>query len=338
MTTAYTFVPARRHHYPDHPEAPSRFDLLESQLESFRAEALIAHPATQAEIGRVHDVALIQELQTACRSAPAVIDPAPTYITPTSFDDALLAAGGMLDCTRAVLRGDVRNSFAIVRPPGHHAEPGRAMGFCLFNNVAVAASAAITEGRAPLERVAIVDYDAHHGNGTEAAFLQEPRVAYLSTHQWGIYPGSGWYTDRPDARRRIVNMPLPARSGDRVFEHVADALITPFIESFQPELILVSAGFDAHWNDPITTLGLSTDGFHMLSRRLVDLAEEHCDGRIVVVLEGGYDPANLANGAAAVFDALTGSGAGHTVNDRMPYAEPDSAFEHIDRIRAWHGF
>ncbi len=338
MTTAYTFVPTRQHHYPDHPEAPSRFDLLEPRLESFGAEALLARPATQAEIGRVHDASLIRELELACRTAPAIIDPAPTFITPTSFDDALLASGGTLECTRAVLRGEVRNSFAIVRPPGHHAEPNRAMGFCLFNNVAIAARAALTEGGKPLERVAIVDFDAHHGNGTEAAFLQESRVAYLSTHQWGIYPGTGWYTEVPDARRRIVNIPLPARSGDRVFEHAADALVTPLIDSFRPELIVASAGFDAHWRDPITTLGLSTAGFYMLSKRLVELAEEHCQGRIVFVLEGGYDPANLANGAAAVFAALTGSESGPAIDDRMPYAEPDSAMEHIDTIRAWHGF
>ena len=163
-----------------------------------------------------------------------MIDPAPTYITGTSFDDALLAAGGTLECTRAVVRGDARNSFAIVRPPGHHAEPDRAMGFCLFNNVAIAACDAIEAGHSPLQRVAIVDYDAHHGNGTQAAFRHEPRVAYLSTHQWGIYPGTGWYTEAPDARRRIVNVPLPARSGDAVFAHVAEALITPFIEAFRP--------------------------------------------------------------------------------------------------------
>ncbi len=338
MTTAYAFVPAPGHSYLDHPEAPSRFDLLRPRLNSFGAEALAVHPAARAEIGRVHHVELIQQLEAACKAGPTVIDPAPTYITGTSFDDALLAAGGTLECTRAVVRGDARNSFAIVRPPGHHAEPDRAMGFCLFNNVAIAACDAIEAGHSPLQRVAIVDYDAHHGNGTQAAFRHEPRVAYLSTHQWGIYPGTGWYTEAPDARRRIVNVPLPARSGDAVFAHVAEALITPFIEAFRPELILVSAGFDAHRNDPITTLGLSTAGFYMLSRRLVDLAEQHCNGRIAFVLEGGYDPINLANGSAAIFAALTGSEMDRTVDDRMPHPEPEAAIEHIDVIRAWHGF
>jgi acetoin utilization deacetylase AcuC-like enzyme len=152
------------------------------------------------------------------------------------------------------------------------------MGFCLFNNVAVAAGAALESGR-DIQRVAIVDYDAHHGNGTQAAFLDDPRVALLD-HQWGIYPGTGWYEEAPHARGRIVNVPLPARSGDAVFQHVADEIISPFLNGFRPDLLLVSAGFDAHWSDPLTTLGLSTAGFSMLSRRLVSwpatLPRSHC--------------------------------------------------------------
>ena len=338
MATAYAFVPAPNHAYPDHPEAPSRFDVLAPRLDSFGAARLEGRAATRDEVGRVHAAALIRGLEAACKAGPQIIDPAPTYITNSSFEDALVAAGATLECTRAVLRGEAHNSFAIVRPPGHHAEPDRAMGFCLFNNVAIAACDALQNSERPIQRVAIVDYDAHHGNGTEAAFLREPRVAYLSTHQWGIYPGTGWYTDAPGARRRIVNVPLPARSGDEVFRQVADRLIEPFIESFKPELMLVSAGFDAHWNDPITTLGLSTSGFFMLSRRLVGLAEEYCGGRIVFVLEGGYDPTNLANGATAVFDALMGTDQSRAVEDAMPYREPDSALELIEKIREWHGF
>jgi len=178
------------------------------------------------------------------------------------------------------------------------------MGFCLFNNVAIAARDALERG---VGRVAIIDYDAHHGNGTQAAFINEEHVAYLSTHQWGIYPGTGWYEDAPNAKKRIVNVPLPSGSGDKTYERIADEIFVPFIESFKPELILVSAGFDAHWNDPITSLGLSTAGYFMLSKKLVNLAEEHCGGKIVFVLEGGYNPTNLANGSAAVFAALTGN-------------------------------
>lgn len=338
MRTVYSFVEAPGHASPDHPEAPSRFETLKRRLGEFRAARVEARAATRADVARVHEPAFLRELEAACRAGTQIIDPAPTYVTRSSFEDALLAAGGALECTRAVVRGEARNAFAIVRPPGHHAEPDRAMGFCLLNNVAIAARDAIAAGDKPLERVAIVDYDAHHGNGTQAAFQREPCVAYLSTHQWGIYPGTGWYTDTKDAKQRIVNVPLPSRSGDEVFHLVAERLIEPFIAGFGPDLILVSAGFDAHWNDPITTLGLSTAGFYGLSKRLVDLAEKHCSGRIVFVLEGGYDAANLANGAAAVFDALTGSEASRGVRDTMPYREPEAAMPLIEKIREWHGW
>jgi acetoin utilization deacetylase AcuC-like enzyme len=337
MTTAYAFVSAPRHFYPQHPEAPSRFDLLAPRLASFGAEQLPVHPATRMELARVHRPKLIELLEATCKKGPAIIDPAPTYVTASSFADGLLAAGAAMDCTRAVLSGAAHNAFALVRPPGHHAEPDRAMGFCLFNNVAVAVADALA-GMVAIERVAVVDYDAHHGNGTQAAFLADPRVAYLSTHQWGIYPGTGWYEELPGAKKRIVNVPLPARSGDIVFQHIADEILDPFIRAFRPGLILVSAGFDAHWKDPITTLGVSTAGFHMYSRRLVDLAEEVCGGRIVFVLEGGYDPANLANGAAAVFSALAGSATDQAAQDLMPYREPESALVQVDTISAWHGF
>ena len=184
MTTAYAFVPSLEHEYPDHPERPVRLDKLSPRLDSFSATRLEAVPAKHEDIERVHLPGLISRLERVCREgAPGIIDYAPTFVTRTSFEDALLAAGGTLACTRGVIAGDFSNAFAIVRPPGHHAEPDKAMGFCLFNNVAVAAQDALAHG---LERVLVVDYDAHHGNGTQAAFLNDERLAYLSTHQWGI--------------------------------------------------------------------------------------------------------------------------------------------------------
>ena len=339
MSTVFTYVPSPKHVFRDHPEHPDRFDLLTSRLDSFGAQKLNVKPALKEEVARVHDPRLINSIEEICRQGPAVIDPAPTFVTQTSFDDALLAAGGTLACARAVLAGEARNAFALIRPPGHHAEPDRAMGFCIFNNAAIAACDVLAESgeHPPFKRIAIVDYDAHHGNGTQAVFRDDDRVAYLSTHQWGIYPGSGWFDEEPHAKKRIVNVPLTSGSGDGTYLRVADEIITPFIQSSKPDLILVSAGFDAHWSDPITSLGLSTAGFYMLSKKLVDLAEEHCSGKIVFVLEGGYDPANLANGAAAVFSALTGSRRDTNANDPSPYPEPDAS-KRIDEINQWHGF
>ncbi len=334
MTTVFTFVPSPGHEYPDHPERPQRLSLLADQIRNFPVTPLEFPPATLPEIERVHDPHLVSRLEELCRDqAPAVIDYAPTFITPTSFEAARLAAGGTLGCARAVWAGEAADAFAIVRPPGHHAEPKRAMGFCLFNNIAIAARDLLERGA---RRVLVVDYDAHHGNGTQAAFWDEPRLAYLSTHQWGIYPGTGRIDEAPHARGRIVNIPLPAYAGDTCFAQIAEQIITPFVHSFQPDMILVSAGFDSHWDDPITSLGLSSAGFYALSKRLVELAQEICRGKIVFVLEGGYNPHNVANGAAAVLAALTGEPFADP-GDRAPHREPEIE-KMLESIRAWHGF
>lgn len=336
MNTVYTFVSSPGHVYPDHPERPARLEALAPKLQSFEAELLEAEPATREEAAYVHDPRLVAALEKVCKEqAPGIIDYAPTYVTRSSFEDALLAAGGVMTCVRAVLAGDAKNAFAIVRPPGHHAEPNRAMGFCIFDNVAIAARDALARG---LERVAIIDYDAHHGNGTQAAFLNEERAAFLSAHQYqpGFYPGTGGIEDAPHARKRIVNVPLPARAGDHVYEQIADRIFRPFVESFKPQMILISVGFDAHWNDPITTLGLSTAGYLMLASKVIALAEEFCEGKLVFVLEGGYDPVNVANGAEAVFVAATGKGES-AANDPNPYQEPDCE-SRIEEILRWHGF
>ena len=335
MTTAYAFVPSPQHEYPDHPERPGRLDELATKLDSFLAEKLDVTPAKHEDIARVHVPRLITGLERVCREeAPGIIDYAPTFVTQTSFEDALLAAGGTLACTRMIINGEFDNAFSIVRPPGHHAEPDKAMGFCIFNNIAVAARDALAQG---LNRVLVVDYDAHHGNGTQAAFLEDERTAYLSTHQWGIYPGTGWIEDAPHAKGRIVNVPLPAYAGDQAFIRVADEIIQPMVEAFRPEMLFVSAGFDAHWNDPLTMLGLSSAGFFGISQRLVELATEHCGGKIVFVLEGGYDPVNVANGAEAVFSALAGKGAEFDAGDVSSHAESDVETR-LDEVRRWHGF
>jgi acetoin utilization deacetylase AcuC-like enzyme len=331
MATGYTLVSSPSHVYADHPERPSRLDVLTHLLPSVGASLLHFDAASRADIELVHSPALVHWIEEACREGDAIIDPAPTFITRTSFDDALHAAGATIACVHAVLGGDVRNAFSIVRPPGHHAEPDRSMGFCIFNNVAIAARKAIEAG---LARVAIVDFDAHHGNGTQAAFLHDERVLYLSTHQWGIYPGTGWYEEAPHARGRIVNVPLPSGAGDHAYARIAADILEPVVRRFEPQLMLVSCGFDAHWQDPLTSLGLSTAGFYELARRLVALADDHCTGKTIFVLEGGYDAEVVAEGATAVFAALTGT---HFVppSDPAPNGEPD-VDSRLSAIKALH--
>ncbi len=333
MKTAFTFVPSRTHEFPDHPERPGRLEVLEPLLDSANAEKIDAVPATLEQAARVHQVGLVKAIEEVCKEGPGIIDHAPTYITQTSYQDALLAAGGVIACTRAVINADAKNAFAIVRPPGHHAEPDRVMGFCIFNNIAIAAREALECG---LRRVMVIDYDAHHGNGTQAAFLNEERVGFISTHQWGIYPGTGSIEDAPHARKRIVNVPLHSHAGDETYARLSDKIFRPMVEAFRPQMLFISAGFDAHWNDPITSLGLSTRGYYEMSKKLVEMADEYCGGRIVFVLEGGYDPHNVANGAGAVFDALTGSQLKKDANDLSPYADVDHE-SRIHEILKWHG-
>lgn len=332
MTTLYTFVPSLGHQFPNHPERPGRLDALDLKA-SPGIEELVPAPATLDEIGRVHTPQMIEALERACALGPGIIDYAPTFVTLSSFNDALLAAGATIAATRAVLNGQTQNAFAIVRPPGHHAEPERAMGFCLFNNIAIAAQDALAHG---LERVAIIDFDVHHGNGTQAAAWQDERFGFLSTQQEGIYPGTGAIEDAPHARGRIVNVPLPARTGEQGFALVAEKLYRPFIERFQPGMILVSAGFDAHWSDPLAGLGMTSRGYYALSKTLSILAGEFCAGKIVFVLEGGYDPKNVANGVNAVFAALIGSGEPQ-VNDLSRSPEPDIS-KRLDAVLKWHNF
>lgn len=307
--------------------------MVEPLLPSLGAERVEAVRAMEEDVVLVHPPQMIETIKQACMEGPGIIDYAPTFVTQTSYEDAMLAVGGVLTCARAVMKGDADNAFAIARPPGHHAEPDRAMGFCIFSNIAIAAKDLLSKG---MERVMVIDYDAHHGNGTQACLLNEDRAGFISTHQWGIYPGTGWLDDAPHAKNRLVNVPLPAHAGDETFARIADEVFKPMVKSFKPQMLLVSAGFDAHWNDPITSLGLSTRGFYEVSKKLVGLADEFCGGKIVFVLEGGYDPENVANGVVSVFDALTGRPLGNEAGDRSPYKEPD--FEsRLNEIKKRHG-
>lgn len=333
MNTLYTYVPSKNHFFVDHPERPGRFEFFESKLNSYGAELIQPVRAKESEVVRVHETQLIKSIEEVCKQGNGIIDHAPTYVTQTSYEDAMLAAGGVLTCTRAVINGDAKNAFAIVRPPGHHAEPDKAMGFCLFNNIAIAAQEALTQG---MKKIMVIDFDAHHGNGTQVAFRDDERLGFISTHHWGIYPGTGWITDYPHAKKRIVNVPLNAYAGDETFAVICDEIFKPMVKLFQPEMLLISVGFDSHWRDPLTALGLTTQGFYNVSKYLVNLASEFCNEKIVFVLEGGYEAEVVGHGLGAVFSALTNSPFKNEAHDAFPHQEP--SFElRLNEIKKWHG-
>ena len=229
-----------------------------------------------------------------------------TYLNDRSYEVALLATGGLLNLIDAILDGRADRGFALVRPPGHHALPGRGMGFCLFNNVAVAAQYALKQRG--LSRILIADFDLHHGNGTQEIFYATDSVMYFSTHQYPYYPGTGHWSEIGAAAGEgfTVNVPLPAGVGDEGYERIFDEILYPIAERFRPEFILVSAGFDAHWRDPLGMMQLSATGYGCLASTLKQMADEVCNGRLAFTLEGGYDLQALAHSIAAVLEALLG--------------------------------
>ncbi len=261
--------------------------------------------ATHAELLRVHSQRHLSTIDgTAGRAAS--LDP-DTYTSPESRDVALLAAGAAIGGVEAIVQSRATRVLALVRPPGHHAERDRPMGFCLYNNVAAAAAHALTLG---MERIVIMDYDVHHGNGTQWIFYEDPRVLYVSTHQYPFYPGTGAANDvgRGNGAGYTLNVPLEAGSTDGDYEEVFKALVIPVIDQFRPELLLVSAGFDAHERDPLARMRVSTPGYARLTKSLCEAADRHCHGRVVAITEGGYDlPAlkSCLESAIAVLDGAT---------------------------------
>jgi len=310
MRTAYVYDPIYlEHDLPSHPENAGRLrhilDLLEKKGMSARLTLLQPRPATEEEVLRVHTAEHVARVQQTAHADLGYLD-SDTYVVARSFEAALMAAGGVVRAVEAVLAGEIANGFALVRPPGHHATPTRAMGFCLFNNVAVGARAALASGKA--ERVFIADFDVHHGNGTQEVFQDDPAVFYFSTHQYPHYPGSGHWSDtgRDAGRGTVLNVPLPAGVGDSGYARVFAELAWPLAERFHPDLILVSAGYDAHWGDPLAQMNLSLTGYANLARELVRMAGQLCNGQIVFVLEGGYRLDVLAHGVLNTFYALLG--------------------------------
>jgi acetoin utilization deacetylase AcuC-like enzyme len=310
MRTAYVYDPIYlEHDLPSHPENARRLthilDALEKEGVLARLSLLQPRPATEEELQRVHTPQHIARVRDIAQAGGGYLD-LDTYVSPGSFDAAAMAAGGVARAVEAVLAGEIVNGFALVRPPGHHATSARAMGFCLFNNVAVAARAALVGGR--VRRVLIADFDVHHGNGTQEIFEDDPAVFYFSTHQYPHYPGSGHWSEsgRGAGAGTVLDVPLPAGVGDGGYAHVFADLAWPLAERFGPDLILVSAGYDAHWDDPLAQMNLSLTGYANLARELVQMAEQLCDGRLVFALEGGYQLDVLAYGVLNTFYAMLG--------------------------------
>jgi acetoin utilization deacetylase AcuC-like enzyme len=288
---------------PGHPERPERAEIMDAVAARWRdrgTEIVAPRAATTEQLARVHDREHLRRMsETVGRSKQ--LDP-DTYTSPESHEIALLAAGAAIDAVERAMGGSHQAAVAMVRPPGHHAERDRAMGFCLFNNVAVAAAHARAQGAA---KVAIVDYDVHHGNGTQHIFEADPHVLYISTHQFPYYPGTGAAEEmgRDAGRGFTVNVPLEVGAVDEDYQLVFATVVGPLLRQFEPDLILVSAGFDAHERDPLGGMRLSTGAFAAMTQELRAVAEECCRGRIVSVTEGGYDLQALAASLDAVIGA-----------------------------------
>jgi acetoin utilization deacetylase AcuC-like enzyme len=289
---------------PGHPERPARLEaVLQGIDDAGVGDALVAvapRTATEAEIGRVHQPDFVEALRRFCATGGGHLD-ADTAAAPGSWDAALLAAGAGLDAAERLQRGEGDAAFCVVRPPGHHATPTRAMGFCLLNNVAITAASLTARG----ERVAIVDWDAHHGNGTQDCFYADGEVLYVSMHEFPLYPGTGRLDDTGTGPGSglTVNFPFPAGTTGDAYLAAIDEVVAPVIERFAPSWLLVSAGFDAHRADPLTGLGLAAGDYADLTRRLSPLVPR---GRLIAFLEGGYDLEALALSAGACVAAMAG--------------------------------
>jgi acetoin utilization deacetylase AcuC-like enzyme len=300
MTTLLYTHPACLEHDPGqfHPEAPARLRAVLSALEGpdfARLERREAPEAALDDIARVHPRAFVERLLAAVPKSGHIGIDADTIMSPASGQAALRAAGAVAAAVDAVVAGEADNAFCAVRPPGHHAEPGRAMGFCLFNNIAIGAlRAREVHG---LARVAVIDFDVHHGNGTQARFADDPSLFYASTHQYPLYPGTGAASETGVGN--IVNVPLRPMAGSQDFRLGFTRQILPALDAFRPEILLISAGFDAHRSDPLAQLLLDESDYTWVTEQLLAVARAHAGGRVVSALEGGYDLHALGASVAA---------------------------------------
>lgn len=301
MTTRYYFHPVCIEHEPSphHPESPDRLRTIDRVLDDEAFAALdrrLPEPAERSQVARAHPERYVERvLASIPEDGYARID-ADTIVSPRSGEAALRAAGALIGAVDAVMTGEAENAFCAIRPPGHHAEPEQGMGFCLFNNVVVGAEHARAVHGA--ERVAVMDFDVHHGNGTQAMFWNEPDMFYASTHQWPLYPGTGDKSER-GAHNNIVNAPLWPGADSDAFREAMETIVLPRLADFSPDLVMISAGFDAHRRDPLAQLALETEDFVWASEEIRKIAEKKCNGRLISTLEGGYDLQALGECTAA---------------------------------------
>jgi acetoin utilization deacetylase AcuC-like enzyme len=286
-----------------HPERPERLNAARAAASkaAVHFERVTPRAASDDELARVHSARFIERL-AKLRGEEVYLDP-DTFVSPESVDVARLAAGSLVAMVDALMTGPVRRGVALVRPPGHHARPSRAMGFCLINNVAVAAAHARAHG---LERVAVVDWDVHHGNGTQEMFWRDAGVLYVSTHQFPFYPGTGDVDEvgEGDGKGYTVNVPLAAGGGDPVYASAFERIVLPVVESYAPELVIVSAGFDAAARDPLAQMQVSPEAFGWMARELARVADGSAHGRMALVLEGGYDLVSLEGGLKSAIEGM----------------------------------
>jgi acetoin utilization deacetylase AcuC-like enzyme len=277
---------------PGHPERPERLRSLSAHLRKSSLwtslQPLPIDRAPEELVAEVHTPDHIRYVRESCAQGLTVLDEGDTHVSKESYDVALLAAGGVIAGVDAVMRGVLRNVFCAVRPPGHHAERDKVMGFCLFNNAAIGARYA--QNKHGAGRVAVIDWDVHHGNGTQNIFYEDPSVFYISTHQFPFYPGTGSRPERGEGEGSgfTLNVPMPAGTGEKEYVAAFRGEILPAIERYRPDLIIISAGFDAHRDDPLANMNLSAGSFGLLTSLVMETAEKVCNGRIVSVLEGGY--------------------------------------------------
>ena len=288
---------------PGHAESPARLRAVLEALDQDRfatVDRVEAPRATREQLLRVHTQAHVDRILAITPESDTVRLDEDTLMSPASAEAGLRAAGAVVAAVDAVMAGHATRAFCAVRPPGHHATPDAAMGFCLFNNIAVGAAHALTAHG--LKRVAIADFDVHHGNGTQDIFQREPRVLFISSHQWPLYPGTGSADEHGVGN--VINAPLSPGEGSYEFRALWSDALLPRLHAFKPQLVLVSAGFDAHQRDPLANLELQSEDYAWITERLVDLAQAHAGGRLVSTLEGGYDLSALAASASAHVSAL----------------------------------